>query len=134
MPLVTSGVEHGNIRELIQQRMSELGLACRDVRTREVGIKHIHHKIWPQQVSHVASYVVNALHMCVPGLGILVCCMPDVFRTIVVYFRSGSVCASAAFSILISLLLSASSAFRLSFFHVLLLCLFFMCYCLYLLY
>jgi len=34
MPLVTSGVEHGNIRELVLKRMDDLGLPCRDVRTR----------------------------------------------------------------------------------------------------
>ena len=38
MPLVTAGVEHGNLRELALARMKELGLRCRDVRTREVGI------------------------------------------------------------------------------------------------
>jgi elongator complex protein 3 len=38
MPLVTSGVEHGNLRELALQRMKDLNLANRDVRTREVGI------------------------------------------------------------------------------------------------
>ncbi|KAJ2759817.1 Elongator subunit, partial [Coemansia nantahalensis] len=36
MPLVTSGVEHGNLRELALQRMRDLGTQCRDVRTREV--------------------------------------------------------------------------------------------------
>ncbi|MES1916922.1 MAG: Elongator subunit, partial [Cercozoa sp. M6MM] len=45
MPLVTSGVEHGNIRELVLQRMADLGLPCRDIRTREIGIKNIHEKI-----------------------------------------------------------------------------------------
>jgi elongator complex protein 3 len=38
MPLVTSGVEHGNLRELALKRMKDLNLPCRDVRTREVGI------------------------------------------------------------------------------------------------
>ncbi|CAG8657168.1 9281_t:CDS:1, partial [Paraglomus occultum] len=38
MPLVTSGVEHGNLRELVLNRMKDLGIECRDVRTREVGI------------------------------------------------------------------------------------------------
>jgi elongator complex protein 3 len=67
MPLVTSGVDHGNLRELALRRMEELDLQCRDglftspllililaipseVRTREVGIKQIHHKINPNQV------------------------------------------------------------------------------------
>jgi elongator complex protein 3 len=38
MPLVTSGVDHGNLRELALKRMQDLNLPCRDVRTREVGI------------------------------------------------------------------------------------------------
>jgi len=60
MPLVTSGVEHGNIRELVLKRMKELGLACRDVRTREVGIKKIHSKVDPGQVELVRrDYVAN---------------------------------------------------------------------------
>lgn len=42
MPLVTSGVEHGNLREHVLARMTELGLVCRDIRTREVGIQEIH--------------------------------------------------------------------------------------------
>ena len=36
MPLVSSGVEHGNLRELALARMKDLGTKCRDVRTREV--------------------------------------------------------------------------------------------------
>ena len=36
MPLVSSGVEHGNLRELALARMNDLGTTCRDVRTREV--------------------------------------------------------------------------------------------------
>lgn len=51
MPLVSSGVEHGNLRELALARMSDLGTQCRDVRTREVGIQEIHHKVMPDQVS-----------------------------------------------------------------------------------
>jgi hypothetical protein len=50
MPLVTSGVEHGNLRELALARMRDLGTACRDVRTREVGIVDIHTKVKPEQV------------------------------------------------------------------------------------
>jgi elongator complex protein 3 len=42
MPLVTSGVEHGNIRELVLRRMRDLGLPCRDVRTRLVVIMPYH--------------------------------------------------------------------------------------------
>jgi elongator complex protein 3 len=41
MPLVTSGVENGNLRELALKKMKELNLVCRDVRTREVGIKRV---------------------------------------------------------------------------------------------
>lgn len=47
MPLVTSGVEKGNLRELALAKMKEMNLPCRDVRTREVGIKEVHHKIKP---------------------------------------------------------------------------------------
>lgn len=50
MPLVTSGVEHGNLRELVLARMRDYGTRCRDVRTREVGIQDIHHRIQPDQV------------------------------------------------------------------------------------
>lgn len=45
MPLVTSGVEKGNLRELSLARMGQLGLKCRDVRTREAGIQDIHHQV-----------------------------------------------------------------------------------------
>ena len=50
MPLVSSGVEHGNLRELALARMNDLGTQCRDVRTREVGIQEIHHKVKPYEV------------------------------------------------------------------------------------
>ncbi len=50
MPLVTSGVEYGNLRELALARAKDLGLVIRDVRTREAGIKDIHHKVKPEQV------------------------------------------------------------------------------------
>lgn len=60
MPLVTSGVEHGNIRELALERMAEYGTKCRDVRTREVGIQEIHHKIKPDQVELIRrDYAAN---------------------------------------------------------------------------
>lgn len=49
MPLVTSGVEHGNLRELALARMKDLGTQCRDVRTREVGIQEIHNKVRPYE-------------------------------------------------------------------------------------
>ena len=45
MPLVTSGVEKGNLRELALARMGQLGTRCRDVRTREAGIQDIHHQV-----------------------------------------------------------------------------------------
>lgn len=50
MPLVTSGVENGNLRELALARMKDFGTACRDIRTREVGIRDIHFKVKPDQV------------------------------------------------------------------------------------
>lgn len=57
MPLVSSGVEHGNLRELALARMKDLGSQCRDVRTREVGIQEIHHKVKPFEVeSHEIHY------------------------------------------------------------------------------
>ena len=60
MPLVTSGVDHGNLRELAIERLEELGLPCRDVRTREVGIKQIHHRINPDQVELIRrDYTAN---------------------------------------------------------------------------
>lgn len=37
MPLVSAGVERGNLRQLALARMAALGLRCRDVRTREAG-------------------------------------------------------------------------------------------------
>ncbi|XP_061481840.1 elongator complex protein 3 isoform X1 [Rhineura floridana] len=55
MPLVSSGVEHGNLRELALARMKDLGTECRDVRTREVGIQEIHHKVRPYQVGRLPS-------------------------------------------------------------------------------
>lgn len=45
MPLVSSGVENGNLRELALQRMRDFGLKCRDVRNREVGLHEIHNKV-----------------------------------------------------------------------------------------
>nr|ASU54214.1 histone acetyltransferase [Hevea brasiliensis] len=60
MPLVTSGVEKGNLRELALARMDDLGLKCRDVRTREAGIQDIHHKIKPEEVELVRrDYTAN---------------------------------------------------------------------------
>lgn len=60
MPLVTSGVENGNLRELALARMKDFGTSCRDVRTREVGINEVKHKIRPNQVELVRrDYVAN---------------------------------------------------------------------------
>jgi histone acetyltransferase (RNA polymerase elongator complex component) len=67
MPLVTSGVEKGNLRELALARMGHLGLKCRDVRTREVGIQDIHHQVglgWESRLGFVSSHDV-----CVVCLG-----------------------------------------------------------------
>lgn len=60
MPLVTSGVENGNLRELALARMKDFGTSCRDVRTREVGIQEVHHKIQPDQVELIRrDYYAN---------------------------------------------------------------------------
>ncbi|KAL3235315.1 Elongator complex protein 3 [Nakaseomyces bracarensis] len=60
MPLVTSGVDNGNLRELALARMKDLGVACRDVRTREVGIQEVHHKVQPDQVELIRrDYYAN---------------------------------------------------------------------------
>lgn len=60
MPLVSSGVEYGNLRELALARMKDLGTDCRDVRTREVGIQEIHHKVRPYEVELVRrDYTAN---------------------------------------------------------------------------
>ncbi|XP_078362490.1 elongator complex protein 3 [Oculina patagonica] len=60
MPLVSSGVEHGNLRELALARMKDLGTQCRDVRTREVGIQEIHHKVRPFEIELIRrDYVAN---------------------------------------------------------------------------
>ena len=45
MPLVTSGVSHGNVRELALELMKGMNIPCRDVRTREVGIKESASKV-----------------------------------------------------------------------------------------
>ena len=60
MPLVSSGVEHGNLRELALARMKDLGSKCRDVRTREVGIQEIHNKVKPNEVELIRrDYFAN---------------------------------------------------------------------------
>jgi len=63
MPLVSSGVEHGNLRELALARLDDWGSRCRDVRTREVGIQEIHHRVRPYEVKfHIQSAFTQ--HMC----------------------------------------------------------------------
>lgn len=60
MPLVTSGVEHGNLRELALARMADLGTKCRDVRTREIGVQEIHNKVRVHNVELIRrEYVAN---------------------------------------------------------------------------
>ena len=60
MPLVTSGVETGSLRQLALQRMADLSLVCRDIRTREAGIQDIHGKVRPGRVELVRrDYVAN---------------------------------------------------------------------------
>ncbi|CAP80313.1 Elongator subunit [Penicillium rubens] len=60
MPLVTSGVENGNLRELALARMKDFGTTCRDVRTREVGINEVKNKIRPSQIELIRrDYTAN---------------------------------------------------------------------------
>merc|ERR1712159_746967 len=60
MPLVSSGVDNGNLRELALQKMADMNLPCRDVRTREVGIKEVHEKIKPDQIELIRrDYTAN---------------------------------------------------------------------------
>lgn len=60
MPLVSSGVEHGNLRELALARMRDLDQVCKDVRTREVGMKQIHEAVTPDNVELVRrDYTAN---------------------------------------------------------------------------
>ena len=60
MPLVTSGVENGNLRDLALKRMKDLNLVCRDVRTREVGIQEIHNKVKPENIELIRrDYYAN---------------------------------------------------------------------------
>jgi len=60
MPLVSSGVDHGNLRELALARMRDLDLPCKDIRAREVGMKQIHEQISPDSVELVRrDYVAN---------------------------------------------------------------------------
>lgn len=60
MPLVSSGVEHGNLRELALQKLQDWDLPCMDIRTREVGMKQIHSSVTPDQVEMIRrDYVAN---------------------------------------------------------------------------
>jgi len=60
MPLVSSGVEHGNLRELAMARMKDLDLTCKDIRSREVGMKEIHERVRPECAELVRrDYVAN---------------------------------------------------------------------------
>lgn len=60
MPLVSSGVENGNLREMALARMKDFGTECRDVRYREVGIHEIHHKVRPSEVELIRrDYTAN---------------------------------------------------------------------------
>lgn len=60
MPIVTSGVDNGNLWELVLQKMKELNLACWDVWTREVGIKEVHTKLLPKDVELIRwDYYAN---------------------------------------------------------------------------
>lgn len=53
-------MEHGNLRELALDRMKDLGLKCRDIRTREVGINEIHNKVRPNDIELIRrEYVAN---------------------------------------------------------------------------
>ena len=60
MPLVSSGVENGNLRELAMGRMKDFGAECRDVRAREVGVHEIHNKVRPDEVELIRrDYTAN---------------------------------------------------------------------------
>lgn len=62
MPLVSSGVEHGNLRELALERLRDFGAECRDVRFREIGIAHeVHGRTFrPDDVELIRrDYVAN---------------------------------------------------------------------------
>jgi elongator complex protein 3 len=48
------------VRELALEKMKDMNVACRDIRTREVGIKDIHLKIRPDQVELIRrDYYAN---------------------------------------------------------------------------
>lgn len=60
MPLVSSGVEHGNLRQLALARMKDLDLPCKDIRMREVGMKQIREQVNLESVELLRrDYVAN---------------------------------------------------------------------------
>ncbi|KAF7682911.1 Elongator complex protein 3 [Astathelohania contejeani] len=60
MPLVSSGVEYGNIREMALAKMKDHNTTCRDIRTREVGMKGIHSNTSPDEIELVRrDYMAN---------------------------------------------------------------------------
>lgn len=60
MPLVTSGVDNGNLRELALKKMKEMNLVCRDVRTREIGIKDVSEKLFVTDIELIRrDYFAN---------------------------------------------------------------------------
>ncbi|KAI3627876.1 ELP3 [Malassezia furfur] len=60
MPLVSSGVENGNLREMALERMRDFGVTCRDVRYREVGLHEIHTKVRPEEIEFIRrDYTAN---------------------------------------------------------------------------
>lgn len=61
MPLVSSGVEHGNLRELALDKLhNDWDISCLDIRTREVGIKQIHTQLSPDTIELLRrDYVAN---------------------------------------------------------------------------
>jgi elongator complex protein 3 len=60
MPLVSSGVEYRNLRELALQKLRDWNVPCLDIRPREVGMKQIHSQVTPEQVELVRrDYVAN---------------------------------------------------------------------------
>ncbi len=60
MSLVISGVENGNLRNLFLQRMKDLNLLCRDIRTKEVWIQEIYNKVRPENVELIRrDYYAN---------------------------------------------------------------------------
>ncbi len=50
---ITAGVKKTNLRQEVQMHMKELGIKCRCIRCREVGVKHQLEGIWPKEVELV---------------------------------------------------------------------------------